>query len=86
MAIAMAAEIERALIATRTKEALATKKLAGAKLGLPHGVGKSKLDAFQVEIEALLNNGSTQKFIAERYHTTEANLHHWMKQRGIRRA
>jgi transcriptional regulator len=44
-----------------------------------------KLDAYRVEIEALLNNGSTQKFIAERYHTTEANLRHWMKQRSIRR-
>jgi len=86
MAFAMAAEIERDLIAKRTKEALAAKKLAGATLGRPKGVGKSKLDAYRVEIEALLNNGSTQKFIAERYHTTEANLHHWMKQRGIRRA
>jgi DNA invertase Pin-like site-specific DNA recombinase len=85
MAFAMAAEIERDLIAKRTKEALAAKKLAGAKLGRPLGVGKSKLDAFRLEIEALLSNGSTQKFIAERYHTTEANLHHWMRQRGIRR-
>lgn len=85
MAFAMAAEIERDLIAKRTKEALAAKKLAGAKLGRPAGVGKSKLDAFRPEIEALLKNGSTQRFIAERYHTTEANLHHWMKQRGIRR-
>jgi hypothetical protein len=49
-------------------------------------VGKSKLDTYRVEIEALLSNGSTQKFIAERHHTTEANLHHWMQQRGIRRA
>ena len=86
MAFAMAAEIERDLIAKRTKEALAAKKLAGAKLGRTKGVGKSKLDAYRVEIEALLHNGSTQKFIAERYHTTEANLRHWMKQQGIRRA
>jgi DNA invertase Pin-like site-specific DNA recombinase len=86
MAFAMASEIERDLIAKRTKETLAAKKLAGDKLGRPKGVGKSKLDVFRVEIEALLNNGSTQKFIAERYHTTEDNLHHWMKQRDIRRA
>ncbi|HEY7127498.1 MAG TPA: recombinase family protein [Ktedonobacterales bacterium] len=85
MAFAMAAEIERDLIAKRMKEALAAKKLAGAKLGRPLGVGKGKLDAFRLEIEALLHNGSTQRFIAEHYHTTEANLHHWMKQRGIRR-
>jgi hypothetical protein len=35
--------------------------------------------------EALLNNGSTQAFIARRYHTTEANLHHWLKQRDLLR-
>jgi DNA invertase Pin-like site-specific DNA recombinase len=85
MAFAMAAEIERDLIAKRTREALQAKKLSGAKLGRPSGVGKSKLDAYRMEIEALLKNGSTQKFIAKRYHTTEANLHHWMKQRGVRR-
>ena len=26
-----------------------------------------------------------QRFIAQRYHTTEANLHHWMKKRGIKK-
>jgi DNA invertase Pin-like site-specific DNA recombinase len=85
MAFAMASEIERDLIAKRTKEALEAKKRNGMKLGRPRGVGKSKLDAYRPEIEALLNNGSTQKFIAARYHTTEANLHHWMKQHGIQR-
>ena len=32
-----------------------------------------------------LANGATQKFIANRYGTTEANLHHWMKKRGLKR-
>jgi hypothetical protein len=32
-----------------------------------------------------LKNGSTQKFIAKRYGTTEANLHHFLKQRGLTR-
>jgi len=74
MAFAMAAEIERDLISQRTKEALRVKKAAGIKLGRPKGPGKSKLDPFKPEIEALLANGSTQKFIARRYHTTEGNL------------
>ena len=56
------------------------------KLGRPKGPGKSRLDAFRPEIEALLANGSTQKFIARRYHTTEANLHNWMKKHGIRKS
>jgi DNA invertase Pin-like site-specific DNA recombinase len=83
MAFAMAAEIERDLISQRTKEALRAKKVAGVRLGRPPGPGKSKLDVFRPEIEALLANGSTQKFIAQRYHTTAANLHNWMKKRGL---
>jgi DNA invertase Pin-like site-specific DNA recombinase len=61
MAFSMAAEIERDLISQRTKEALRYKKEQGIKLGRPRGVGKSKLDAFRPEIEALLSNGSSQK-------------------------
>src|SRR2546425_7080528 len=80
MAFAMAAEIERDLISKRTKEALVAKKASGMRLGRPKGVGKSKLDQYRPEIEALMANGSTQAFIAKRYKTTEANLHHWLKQ------
>jgi DNA invertase Pin-like site-specific DNA recombinase len=83
MAFSMAAEIERDLISKRTREALQVKKQNGMKLGRPKGVGKSKLDIFRVEIEALLNNGSTQAFIAKRYNTTEGNLYHWLKQHRV---
>lgn len=83
MAFSMAAEIERDLISQRTKEALLAKKRAGVKLGRPKGVGKSKLDKFRPEIEALLSNGSKQKFIAKRYGTTEANLSRWLKKHKI---
>lgn len=85
MAFSMAAEIERELISSRTKEALRAVKASGKKLGRPKGPGKSKLDPYKPEIEALLNNGSTQKFIAQRYKTTEANLHNWMKKHRIKR-
>jgi DNA invertase Pin-like site-specific DNA recombinase len=85
MAFSMASEIERDLISKRTREALQVKKQNGMKLGRPKGIGKSKLDIYRVEIEALLKNGSTQKFIAKRYHTTAANLHHFLKQRGLAR-
>jgi DNA invertase Pin-like site-specific DNA recombinase len=85
MAFAMAAEIERELISQRTKDALRVKKAAGVRLGRPKGPGKSKLDTFRPEIEALLAHGSTQKFIAHRYQTTEANLHNWLKKRGIQK-
>jgi DNA invertase Pin-like site-specific DNA recombinase len=83
LAFSMAAEIERDLISQRTKEALQFKKEQGMKLGRPKGVGKSKLDAFRPEIESLLANGSTQKFVAQRYKTTEANLHNWLKKNHL---
>ena len=85
MAFSMAAEIERDLISARTKEALRARKASGLPLGRPKGPGKSKLDRFRPEIEALLANGSTQKFIAKRYNTTPANLSNWMKKNGIKK-
>ena len=85
MAFSMASEIERDLISKRTIEALKACKKAGMQLGRPKGPGKSKLDIYRPEIEALLANGTTQKFIANRYGSTEANLHHWLKKRGLAR-
>ena len=85
LVFSMAAEIERDLISKRTIEALRFKKAQGMTLGRPKGIGKSKLDVFRPEIESLLANGATQKFIARRYHTTEANLHHWLKRHGLKK-
>lgn len=83
MAFSMAAEIERDLISQRTTEALKARKAAGVTLGRPKGLGKSKLDPFRPEIEALLKNGSTKRFIAKRYNSSESNLYHWLKLRNI---
>jgi len=79
MTFSIAAEIERDLISLRTKEALATRKANGIKLGRPRGFSKSKLDEFKPEILALLSNGSSKKFIAKRYNTAPSNLHKWLK-------
>jgi DNA invertase Pin-like site-specific DNA recombinase len=84
MVFSMASEIERDLISKRTSEALYVKRSLGHKLGRPVGPGKSKLDLFKIEIEALLSNGSTQKFIAKRYKTTPANLSNWIKKNKIK--
>jgi DNA invertase Pin-like site-specific DNA recombinase len=77
------AEIERDLIRQRTREGLAAAKAKGRILGRPKGPGKSKLDGKEPEIEALLKNGSTQKFIANRYGVAEATLSNWLKKTGL---
>ena len=62
------------LISARTKEALRARRASGLPVGRSKGPGKSKLDKHRPEIEALLANGSTQKFIAKRYNSSPANL------------
>lgn len=86
MVFSMAAEIERDLISKRTKEALQSIRLSGVQLGRPKGPGKSKLDPFRPEIEALLSTGSSQKFIAGRYKVTEPTLCNWMKKNSIKKS
>ena len=83
MAFAMAAEIERDLISSRTKEALQARKAAGVKLGRPIGPGKSKLDKYREEIIALMKTGSTKTYIARKYGTSLPNFYNWMKKNKI---
>jgi DNA invertase Pin-like site-specific DNA recombinase len=83
MAFSIASEIERDLISKRTKEALKARKVAGLKLGRPRGVGKSKLDEFKEEIIALLRNGSSKKFVAERYGSSQVNLYNWIRKNNL---
>jgi DNA invertase Pin-like site-specific DNA recombinase len=83
MCFSMAAEIERDLISSRTKEALKAKKAAGVILGRPKGPGKSKLDPYKDEIVALLNNGSTKTFVAEKFKSSLPNLYNFLKKNNI---
>jgi DNA invertase Pin-like site-specific DNA recombinase len=81
MAFSMAAEIERELMSSRTKEALQSRKLSGMKLGRPRGFGKSILDQHTFEIESLLKNGATKRFIASKYNISEQGLWKWLKKK-----
>ena len=76
---ALFAKIERDLISERTKQALRRAKEKGKQLGRPKGSGKSKLDEFKPEIEALLKNGSSKTFISKRYGTSLTNFYKWMR-------
>lgn len=81
--IGLFAEIERDLIQLRVKEGLESAKAKGVKLGRPKGTGKSRLDEYRVEIEALLKNGSTQAFIARRYKVSPPALWGWLKKHNL---
>ena len=83
LAFAMAAEIERDLISSRTRAALATKRAQGVRLGRPPGPGKSKLDEHRDKIIELLALGIKRKSLAKQLHTTEGNLRNWLRQRGL---
>jgi DNA invertase Pin-like site-specific DNA recombinase len=75
---AMASEIERNLISSRTKEALRVKKESGVQLGRPKGPGKSKIDPHKDDIIALLRNGVPKTLVAKRYGTSNVNLYNWI--------
>ncbi len=59
------AELERDLISSRTKEALASKKMQGIQLGKPKGtIQKSKFDKDIVKIKELLTMGLSVRKIS----------------------
>jgi len=81
--MALFSEIERDLISARTREALKARQASGAKLGRPNGPGKSKLDPYRPEIEALLKSGSRLNFIAARYNVTNSTLMNRLKKNNV---
>ena len=56
MAFSMSAKIERDLISARNNETLMARKASGLPIGWPKEPGKSNLDPFRPEIEALQHN------------------------------
>lgn len=79
-------ELERDLISLRTKEALASKKAQGIKLGKPKGtVQKSKFDKDIVKIKELLTLGlSVRKIAIFLGHSNHIGLNTYIKKRDIR--
>jgi len=81
--LALFAELEREFISQRTKEGLKAARAKGKQLGRPKGPGKSKLDKYKEEIEALLKTGSRQTYIAKKFGCTPATLSNWIKKNDI---
>lgn len=79
-------ELERDLISLRTKEALASKKRQGIKLGKPKGtVQKSKFDKDVDKIKELLVLGlSVRKIAAFLGYSNHIGLNNYVKKRNLR--
>ena len=81
----LAAEIERQLISTRTREALARKKAEGVALGRPKGstTVMNKLDRHRDVILLLLNSRRPVAAIARDIGCSRTTLYHWLHLRGL---
>jgi DNA invertase Pin-like site-specific DNA recombinase len=78
------AEIERDLIAQRTKEGLAAAKAQGKRLGRPKGArSKSKLDGKEGDICSLLQKRVSKASIARIMDVSQTTLHHFIKTRKL---
>jgi len=83
-AFGLAAEIERDLISSRTKEALARKKSQGFTLGRKKGTQvKSKLDDKKDEIKKLLDKGVNITNLAKIFDCGRTTMDHYIKSREL---
>ncbi len=78
------AEVERDLIAERTKEGLAAAKAKGTRLGRPKGaLGKSKLDGKEAEITLLLQKKVSKASLARIVEVSPMTLDHFIRTRKL---
>ena len=87
-AFGLAAEIERALISERTRDALARKRAEGIQLGHPKGaLGKhTKLTGKENVIQTLLDLGNSYASIARALKVDRSTLVRFCDARGIKRS
>ena len=87
-AFGLAAEIERALISERTRDALARKRAEGIQLGRPQGaLGKhTKLTGKENVIQTLLDLGNSYASIARALKVDRSTLVRFCDARGIKRS
>lgn len=82
--VGLFAEIERDLIAERTKEGLAAARAKGRLPGRPKGVlGTSKLTGREAEIQSLLAKTVSKASIAKILDVSRSTLHHFIESRRL---
>ena len=83
--LGLAAEIERALIAARTREALAKRRAEGKTLGRPRGAKSARLnlDVHADEIRGYLAKGISKRSIAKLVGCAESTLYDWLTRRPL---
>ena len=80
----LCAEIERDLMAERTKEGLAAARAQGRLPGRPKGVlGRSKLTGREAEIQSLLAKTVSKASIAKMLGISRSTLHHFIQSRRL---
>lgn len=86
--LSLFSELERDLISSRTKEALANKKAQGIQLGKPKGtIQKSKFDKDVVKIKELLSLGLSVRKIANFFgYSNHIGLNTYVTKRNLREA
>lgn len=84
-AFGLAAEIERQLIAARTKEALARKKAEGVVLGRPKGSAPQllSLNEQEEEIWGKIKSGVPKTRLADELGCSRNTLYRWLKGKGM---
>ncbi|RII28375.1 MAG: resolvase [Geobacter sp.] len=83
-AFALAAEVERELISSRTKEALSRRRAEGKPLGRPKGsTGRSKLDGREEQIRELLRHRVAKAAIARILNISRPALLDFIKSRSL---
>lgn len=85
-AFSLASELERELISSRTKEALARRRAEGQKLGRPKGSQSSKLDSKTHEILAFHKKGVNTSAIAKIFDVSQTAMRHFIKSRKLDKA
>lgn len=81
-AFGIAAEIERNLIASRTKEALAYRKAQGMILGRPVGSSPKKKVLIESidEIQEMIKKGVPKNLISDKFSVSKATLYNFLKE------